>query len=423
MKTKSNKKSTKDSHVNRENLSWLVSQSMETKLEMLKHHFEISRFLINEILDEEVISIAGQRYKHSRPHDGRYTRWGYNPGSVNIGNEHIRVDVPRVYDKSDKKNISLSVYEKLKQIPEVQDQLLKGVIKGLSMEDYQEVIRKFHDSFGLSRSNVSRAFIEQSAEKLKAFEQRDLSQYEFVSLFIDGKYLAKEQIVIVLGVSGNGNKIPLGFIQTTTENSTSIKQLLNKLVDRGLSYESGLLCIIDGSKGIRKAVEEVFGKHAVIQRCQWHKRENVVSYLKEEDQMKYRRKMQLAYNTESYREAKVRLNTIHDELEQINLSAARSLEEGLEETLTLHRLQMNVAFGRSFTTTNCIENLNSQLNKYIGKVKNWKNSKQRYRWIASSLLEIEQRMKKAGNYKKLYLLQEAVTNEVLNKIKKQKKAA
>ena len=191
MKTKSNKKSTKDSHVNRENLSWLVSQSMETKLEMLKHHFEISRFLINEILDEEVISIAGQRYKHSRPHDGRYTRWGYNPGSVNIGNEHIRVDVPRVYDKSDKKNISLSVYEKLKQIPEVQDQLLKGVIKGLSMEDYQEVIRKFHDSFGLSRSNVSRAFIEQSAEKLKAFEQRDLRQYEFVSLYIDGKYLSK----------------------------------------------------------------------------------------------------------------------------------------------------------------------------------------------------------------------------------------
>lgn len=414
---------TKSKEINRENLSWVLAQPIDTKLELLKHHMELSRFLINGILDEEVIVLAGERYKHSKPHDGRYTRWGYNPGSVKIGDERIRVNIPRVYDKTGQKNVSLSTYDQLKQIPEVRDQLLKGVIKGLSMGDYRQVIQNLHDSFGLSRSSISREFIEQSAEKLKAFEQRDLSSNEFVGLFIDGKYLAKEQIVIVLGVTVKGDKLPLGFIQTTTENTKSIRELLIKLVERGFRHESGLLCIMDGSKGIRKAVEEVFGKYAVVQRCQWHKRENVVSYLKEEDQIRYRRKMQLAYQSESYQEAKARLESIHEELEQINLSAARSLEEGLEETLTLHRLKMNVMFGRSFSTTNCIENLNSQLNKYIGKVKNWKNSKQRYRWIASSLLELELKMRKVGNHKKLYILKEAVKNEVLSKNNKRKKAA
>jgi transposase-like protein len=180
--------------------------------------------------------------------------------------------------------------------------------------------------------------MEESRKQLEEFEKRDLGGYNFVAIVLDGKYLSKEQIVISLGITITGVKIPLGFIQTTTENSKAIKGLLKNLIARDFHFESGIFALIDGSKGIQKAVEETFGKYALIQRCQWHKRENVISYLSVNDREKYRRKLQRAYDEPDYGTAKRKLLEIRDDLKRINRSAANSLEEGLEETLTLHRL-------------------------------------------------------------------------------------
>jgi transposase-like protein len=268
------------------------------------------------------------------------------------------------------------------------------------------------DSFGISHSSISKEFIEQSSQRLEAFEKRSLKEYDFISLFSDGKYLAKEQVLIVLGVTIQGDKIPIGFIQTATENHKSIGELLSSLIERGLQYEDGLLVIIDGSKGIFKAVKKVFDKYAVIQRCQWHKRENVLSYLPEDKASHYRKRMNKAYRQESYDEAKRELQLILDDLKVDNMGASRSLQEGLEETLTLHRLGLNEDFARSFATTNAIENLNSQIEKYLRKVKHWKTSYQRYRWVASALYEIEHRMRKVNNYKKLYEMRKVLKAEV-----------
>ena len=291
------------------------------------------------------------------------------------------------------------------------------------MQDYGQVIEHLLDSFGFSRSNVSRHFIDQSSERLKEFEQRSLHPYEFVALFIDGKTLAKEQIIIVLGITETGEKIPLGFIQSYSENAEAIKNLLNELIERGLHYQTGLLCVIDGSKGIRKAVVDVFGDYVLIQRCQWHKRENILSYLNEKDQKYYRTRINKAYHSECYDDAKQQLLAIKHELEIKNVSVARSLEDGLEETLTLHRLELHELFSKSFSTTNCIENLNSQLTKYIGKVKHWKTSQQRYRWIASALLEVEKKMRRVNNYKQLYIMKEKVQKEINKKVKNTMEAA
>ena len=219
-------------------------------------------------------------------------------------------------------------------------------------------------------------------------------------------------MVIALGVTVEGDKIPLGFIQTNTENARSIKQLLTDIVSRGFEYEEGLLCCIDGAKGIRKALEDVFGKEAIVQRCQWHKRENVLSYLKESDKGKYRKKLNSAYSTEDYHEARAKLENIIDELKPINIYASNSLKEGLEETLTIHRLDLKASFGKSFSTTNIIENLNSQLRKYIGRVKYWKTSDQRQRWVACALLEVEKRMRKVDNYSNLYEMKLAIQKEI-----------
>jgi len=221
-------------------------------------------------------------------------RWGYNPGSVRVGSEHIRVDVPRIYDNQKGSNISLENYQRLRRLPEANEGVMKAILLGLSTGGYQAVVQKMLDSFGLSCSSVSQKFIEVSSEKLKAFEERDLSDHHFVAIFIDGKYLAKEQMVIVLGVTQTGEKIPSGFVLTHTENANSISQLLKDLLSRGLNPEQGILFVIDGSKGILKAIKEVMGDYAVIQRCQWHKRENIVNYLNENQQEHFRRKLNKA---------------------------------------------------------------------------------------------------------------------------------
>lgn len=202
-----------------------------------------------------------------------------NPRSIRIGEEKVPVEVPRLYDKEADRTEEAEYYQRLHNIPMPSEGVIKKVIKGLSQNDYEEVTKSVLESFGLSKSSISRTFIEESGKRLEEFEKRDLGEYDFVALIIDGKYLSRDNIVIALGITITGVKIPLGFIQTSTENSEAVKGLLKNLIERNLHFEEGLLTVIDRSKGLRKAVEETFGKLSIIQRCQWHKRENVVSYL------------------------------------------------------------------------------------------------------------------------------------------------
>ena len=201
--------------------------------------------------------------------------------------------MPRIYDNESGSNKLLETYNKLREIESIDDRILKAMLLGLSSRDYEQVIGNLLDGFGLSSSSVSNEFIEQSGQKLESFENQDLSDYDFVSLFIDGKYLAKEQIIIVLGVSIKGDKIPIGFIPSNSENSKVIKDLLINLIERGLRHEKCSLCVIDGSKGVYKAIKETSGNYALIHRCHWHKRKNVLKYLYENKQDHYRKCIQI----------------------------------------------------------------------------------------------------------------------------------
>ena len=402
----------KNKQLNRRNLTWLQEQSVELKISLLQNHLSICQIMINELLEEEVKQKAGHRYSREKPYDGRYSRWGFNPGSVRIGDQKLKIEVPRLYDNEKDKNTMLHRYEDLKQLPEPTEQLINGVLLGLSMRDYAKVIDHLGEGFGMSKSSISRSFIDRTEEKLKEFENRSLNHLQVIALFIDGKYLSKEQIIICMGVTLQGEKIALGFVQAATENSEPIKDMLCNLKERGLTWEEGLLCVIDGSKGIRKAIEESFGDKAVIQRCQWHKQENILKYIPEKDHSAVKRKYQQAISKESHMQAMESLKELSRDLEKINISAARSLEEGLEDILTLHRLGLNLDFSRSFATTNCIENLNSQIGKYLNKVKLWKNSKERYRWIAAALLEIEFKMRKVSNFMNLDKMKKTIIEEI-----------
>lgn len=398
----------KNSKMSKENLEWYLSQPMDIKYELFHNFIDLAKLHYNELMEEEMKQKAGEKYERGR----RYNRWGKNPGSIRIGEEKVPVEVPRFYDKEEERTEEAEYYQRLHNIPMPSDEVIKKVIKGLSQHDYEEVTKSVLESFGLSQSSISRRFIEESGKRLEEFEKRDLGQYDFVALIIDGKYLSRDNIVIALGITITGVKIPLGFIQTSTENSEAVKGLLKNLIERNFHFEEGLLTIIDGSKGIRKAVEETFGKLTIIQRCQWHKRENVISYLPEEEKDIYRGKIQRAYNEPDYETAKRRLYEIREELKKINRTAANSLEEGLEETLTMHKLGLVEILGRSFTTTNLIENLNSQLAKYIRKVKRWTSSDMKSRWVAVALLEIEKKMRRINQYEKLHLLRRALIEEL-----------
>lgn len=398
----------KNSEIKKENLEWYLNQPVDMQYQLFQNFVDVAKLHYNQLIETETNTKAGEKYERGN----RYSRWGKNPGSIRIGEEKVPVEVPRYYDKEKGRTEESEYYRQLHELPIPPEEVIKKVVKGLSQKDYEEVTRSVIESFGLSQSTISRTFIEESKKRLEEFEKRDLGLYDFIALIIDGKYLSKDNIVIALGVTVTGIKIPLGFIQSTTENSKAVKGLLKNLINRNFQFEEGLLTITDGSKGLMKAVEETFGKLSLNQRCQWHKRENVVSYLREEEKNIFRGKLQRAYDEPDYQTAKIKLFEIRDELKKINRSAASSLEEGLEETLTIHRLGLIEELGRSFTTTNLIENLNSQLAKYIRKVKRWTNSEMKSRWVAVALLEIENKMKRVNNFNKLHLLRTAIKTEL-----------
>ena len=389
----------------------LLDQPIDVKLQLLQHHAELARLLAREILDEEVESLVGKRYSRDHPTGKCYCRWGQNPGSIRINGEHMPIDVPRVRDVEAGEERPLESYRSMKQA-DAGKKLTESILLGLAQGDYQRVASQFVDGFGLSQSSVSRRFTERAEKALREFESRSLEEDNFLALWIDGKHVAGEQMIVCMGVTEAGYKKVLGFTQATTENARPIIEMLRDLIQRGLTFEDGILCVIDGARGLRKAIREVFGGCAQVQRCQWHKRENVVGYLPKADQSAWRKKLQRAYQEPAYEAAKERLLALHAELEPVNRKAAGSLREGLEETLTLHRLGLFEELGRSLKTTNCIENLNEQVGRRIGRVKRWHHSPQRHRWMALALLEGERRMRRLTGYRHLPRLKDALKEAI-----------
>ena len=317
--------------------------------------------------------------------------------------------------------VPLKSYERLQNPDYVDEIALSRVINGVSQGKYERAAEHVPETFGISKSSVSRKFIRASAKRLQEFLTRDLSCHDIVAIFIDGKCFAENEIVIALGVTITGEKIALGFIETSTENHKVCRDFLNGLKNRGLNLDQEILFVIDGGKGIYKGIQEVLGENALIARCQWHKRENVLEYLAKERRAEYRRKLQSAYQQSSYELAKKALGAIRQELRLINQSAVNSLDEGLEETLLLQRLGMFEKLGKSFKTTNCIENVNKHLELYTGRVSRWQNSDQRQRWVATALLEIEPRLKLVCGHEHLEELREAMKKFIAKR--KQENAA
>ena len=335
-------------------------------------------------------------------------RWGQQRGSIFLADQKVPVPVQRVRDRQRGQELPLQSYQRL-QAPRTADiGLFRKVLAGLSCRDYEASAEAVPAAFGLSASSVSRRFIRASAKQLEALQARRLDAYDVLALLLGGKTFAADAMVVALGITLTGEKGILGFVQTATENETVCSAFLRELVERGLKAERGLRCVGDGAKGLRKAIHTVFGVATPVQRCQWHKRENVIAYLPEGQRATWRRKLQAAYEKPTYAEAQAALGRLHVELRLLNESAAKSLLEGLEETLTLHRLGVFAQLGLSLKTTNCLESLNALVEQRTAKVDHWRTSDQKQRWLAAALLDIEPRLRRVRGFRALPLLRQAL---------------
>ena len=383
---------------------------VNSKLECIQALIPLGLMRIHELLEEEVCTLAGARYERkSSTLSGR--RSGSNPGSVQLAGQRHPLRLPRVQHVRGGE-IPLQTRAHLRGTGRLDEVLLKRVLYGISCRNYEAAAAAVPGAIGLSSSSVSRSFTQASAKQLQALQDRDLSELDLVAVFLDGKTFADMTMVVAIGVTLTGEKHVLGFVETGTENEAVLTPFLQSLGERGLDGSQGLLIIIDGGKGLRAAVRQAWGTSALVQRCQWHKRENVVKHLPKGEQGSWRRRLQRAYQRPTYADAQTALHRLQRELENRNQSAARSLAEGLEETLTLHRLGLFALLGLSFKTTNCLESINALVEERCAKVDRWTNSNQRQRWLATALLDIEPRLRKVKGYRHLPRLRQALRQEL-----------
>jgi transposase-like protein len=386
------------------------AMDMNGRAELIQALIPLGLWHVKEVLEQEVRSLAGERYKRQGVEG--YDRWGKQWGSVYLRDQKVPIPVPRVRDRQGGKEIRLRSYERMQEPWNGDEGVLKRILHGLSCRNYERCAEAVPEVFGLSGSTVSKRYIRASARELKRLCERRLEGYDFVALLMDGKAFGTDEMVIALGVTVEGRKIPLGFVQTGAENERVGREMLEGLLERGLKVGDGLLCIIDGSKGLRRALYDVFGNKVLVQRCQWHKRENVIGYLPKGMQGSMRRRLQEAYEEPTYEGAKEKLLKIRRELQQINRSAVNSLDEGFEETLTLHRLGLFPELGISFKTSNCMESLMALIGQKTNKVDYWRNSDQKHRWLAAALLDLEPRLRKVKGYKYLPKLRAALQRAI-----------
>jgi len=354
--------------------------------------------LMQLLMEEEVKQLAGER---SRATPGRTAnRWGSERGYCIVMGQKVPVDRPRVRSTEDRE-IRLGSYEMFHRGEPLTETVWEKLMLGLSTRKYGEAVREFTDAYGLEKSAVSEHFIEASRTKLKDLMERRLNKMKFCALLIDATPFEGQQMVAALGIGYDGTKTILGIRQGATENATVVGELLGDLMNRGLDFTEPRIYVLDGGKALHSAVKKYAGEAAPIQRCQVHKRRNVLDHLSDDDKPIVAQKLNAIYATEDYTAAKTALDGLHRELMHLNPSAARSLGEGLDETLTVLKLHVPEQLRKSLASTNLIESAFSIVETVCRNVKRWHGGDQRERWVGSGLLVAEKQFRRVRGYKQI----------------------
>ena len=330
---------------------------------------------------------------------------GRQAGVVSLSERKLRIEKPRLRKKGKGagKEVAIPAYDAMVANSRLGSRILDILMKGVSTRKYKDILPQMADTVGVSKSEISREFIEASAKELEHLCERRFDDIDILIIYLDGIQFGDCHVIVALGVDSGGSKHILGLREGSSENSGVATDLLNDLVERGVKAERPRLFVVDGSKALRCAINAVFGPRNPVQRCRNHKIRNVLGYLPDEQAEQVKCSMQAAFSLEP-KKGRQKLQQVAKWLEQEYPSAAASLLEGLDEMFTINTLGLPKALRRCLGSTNIIESPNSGIRSRTRRVKNSRNHAMVVRWVAASLLDMEQRFKKIMGYQQLWML-------------------
>jgi len=366
------------------------------------------------LMDADVIALAGPRGQHNP--DRVAVRHGTEAGSVTLGGRRVAVQRPRVRSADGSGELAVASYELFSSTEILGRLAMERMLAGLSSRRYPVGLepvgaRVQADSTATSRSAVSRRFVKMTETALAELLAADLSGLDLVAIMVDGVHFAEHLCVVALGIDITGVKHPLAVVEGSTENTTLVRALMVDLRERGLDVTRPILAVLDGSKALRRAVLEVFD-HPVIARCQLHKIRNVTDRLPQRLRGPVESRMRRAYHADSALDAHAQLQELARELDKTHPGAAASLREGMDETLTVLRLEVPPTLARTLRSTNAIESMISICREHAKNVKRWRDGQMAMRWCAAGMVEASKQFRRVNGHLHLPALRDALERHV-----------
>jgi len=372
--------------------------------------------VVHELMELEVDEVVGSKGKHNA--DRTAKRHGHEGGSMTLGGRRVQVCRPRIRSADDKRELPVETYEYFADRDPLTRAVMDSMLAGVSTRRFARVGEPVGtdveaESSSTSKTSVSEMFVERTATALEELMRRRLDDVRLAVMMLDGIEIAERTHVVALGITTDGVKIPLGLWEGSTENATLARTLLADLVERGLDPEQAILFVIDGSKALRRAIKDVFGEHALVHRCHRHKERNVTDLLPERDRDQVRARMRATWSLTDPELARQRLELLAAELDRSWPDAARSLREGLDDTLTLMRLGITGQLAKTLCSTNPCESMIEIVRSTQRNVKRWRDGDMRRRWTAAGMLVAEQQFRRIIGYRDLATLVIAIERHTL----------
>ena len=365
----------------------------------------VGRATIEAVLTMSAEGVAGPKQAGKARPAGEAVWYGRQSGQVFLSDRKVRVERPRLRRRGQGTGgeVEVPAYEAMSRPGPLAQRMLEILLAGVSTRKYARVIPEMAETVGVSKSAVSRETIEASERVLEELMERRLDGWDLLVIYLDGIQFGDYHVLGAVGVDVEGHKHVLGVREGASENAEVARALLEDLVARGVDVKRRRLFVLDGSKALRSALEQVFGRQHPVQRCRNHKVRNVVGHLPKDLHAQARSAMRAAWKLEA-KEGEQKLEQFARWLERDHPSAAASLREGLGEMFTINRLGLPPRLRRCLTSTNLIDSTHSGMRQKTRRVTNWKNGAMALRWAASSFVETEKSYRKIIGYQELWML-------------------
>lgn len=364
----------------------LVDLLVDTRAELMELAVASGLKVLTTMLEEDRTALCGARYARQTEHEA--SRAGTVPSEVVLGGRKVALRRPRV--RAHGAEVPLPTFQLMANEDPLNRRVVEQMLVGVATRQYARSLEPLPSTLparGTSKSAVSRRFVVKTAAQLAAWRATTLEAIDLVALLIDGVHIGEHCIIVALGIDYTGAKHALGVWDGSTENATVCQSLLADLQSRGLRTDRSLLVILDGSKALHKAATQMFGAAALIQRCQVHKLRNILEHLPEGQRPWVRAIVARAYKQIDVATARRLLQDLARRLEDRYPSAAASVREGRDETLTILALGLSDRLRQSLATTNAIESLISRTRHVKRNVKRWRGGQMVLRWTAAAILE------------------------------------